>query len=103
MKFLNKLRLDKNIFAEKNFNLICTVVLVVLLSYFLFYNKEFFMADETSTDVCNDPKDPITKIDCMTQRIENIIKGLGFKEQQQQTTSENVNSGYKFFKSCKTN
>jgi len=113
MKFLKNLGLDKSILAEKNFNLICAVVLVVLLSYFLFNNKELFNTDVVldekgiksssvkSTDICENPSDPITKIDCMTQRAEIMLKGLELKEKIDKK-NENTDQEYKFFTSCKT-
>jgi hypothetical protein len=115
MKFLKNLGFDKSILAEKNFNLICTVVLVVLLSYFLLHNKELFDTETSGltddkdtkketikpTDICENPQDPITKIDCMTQRAEIILKGLEIKEKIEKR-NENTDKEYKFFTSCKT-
>jgi hypothetical protein len=110
MKFLKNLGLDKSILDEKNFNLICTVVLIVLLSYFLLHNKELFTGLDDDgldavgirmKDICENPSDPIIKIDCMTQRVETILKGLELEEKNNDN-NKNKDNEYKFFTSCKT-
>lgn len=110
MNYLNKLKL------EKNFNLICTFVLIMLLCYFLMNNKEMFLADvpqddtapstlsppDSEEDICVDPKDEITKLDCMIDRVENILVGLNVKNEMiKQKKRKNNENEYKFFKSCK--
>ena len=104
MNYLNKLKL------EKNFNLICTFVLIMLLCYFLLNNKEMFTANvpqddpspDSEEDICVDPKDEITKLDCMIDRVENMLVGLKVKnELVEQKKRKNNENEYKFFKSCK--
>jgi len=94
MNYLNKLKL------EKNFNLICAFVLIMLLCYFLMNNKE--IKEAYTDDICEDATDEITKLDCMINRVENMLVGLNIKnELVEQKKRKNNENEYKFFKSCK--
>ena len=119
MNYLNKLKL------EKNFNLICAFVLIMLLCYFLMNNKEMFAGnvpqgdpvalqsvaagapdsgkDESPADICEAPLDPTMKLDCMINRVENILTGLNIQNElvEQNKKKKNNKNEYKFFKSCR--
>ena len=99
MNYFNKLKL------EKNFNLICAFVLIMLLCYFLMNNKEMFAPEttENTNDICESKDiDSLTKIDCMINRVENILTGLNIQNELVEQNKKKANKNeYKFFKSCR--